>query len=60
MPVKACEKDGRPGYKWGDEGVCYTYPPENESLRVSARAKALQQGRAIQARRSSAPGYRPR
>ena len=41
MPVKRCQKDGKPGWKWGDQGTCYTGP--------GAREKALAQGRAIKA-----------
>ena len=41
MPVKRCTSRGKPGYKWGDKGKCYTGP--------GARAKAAKQGRAIKA-----------
>jgi hypothetical protein len=41
MPVQRCQSMGRSGFKWGDEGVCYTGP--------GAEAKAARQGRAIQA-----------
>ena len=41
MPLKKCSKDGKSGYKWGDQGKCYTGP--------GARKKALKQGRAIEA-----------
>ena len=40
MPLKQCTKDGKKGFKWGDNGVCYIGP--------GARAKALKQGRAIE------------
>lgn len=46
MPVKPCTKDGKNGYKWGDEGKCYTGP--------DAKEKAANQGRAIKARKSKA------
>jgi hypothetical protein len=39
MPVKSCQINGEPGYKWGDEGKCYTGP--------DAKAKAYEQGKAI-------------
>ena len=39
MPVKSCQVNGEPGYKWGDEGKCYTGP--------DAKAKAYEQGKAI-------------
>ncbi len=41
MPVKKCTSKGKSGYKWGDEGTCYTGS--------GAEAKAKRQGRAIQA-----------
>lgn len=39
MPIKQCENSGRKGFKWGDEGVCYTGK--------DARKNALKQGVAI-------------
>lgn len=39
MPVKRCQKDGKSGWKWGDEGKCYTGE--------DAKEKAATQGRAI-------------
>lgn len=48
MPVKECQEDGKPGFKWGDEGKCYTYTPGNKTSRERAKEKAKQQGRAIQ------------
>ncbi len=49
MPVKQCRKNGKPGFKWGDEGKCYTYKSGDEDDRERARKKAAQQGRAIKA-----------
>ena len=23
MPIQKCTSDGKPGYKWGEEGKCY-------------------------------------
>ena len=46
MPVKTCKDDGRPGYKWGDKGKCYTYQPGDESGRKKAKEKAHLQGAA--------------
>jgi hypothetical protein len=51
MPVRECTKDGKPGYKYGEGGYCYTYTPNNESSRKSAKQKAHLQGSAIEARR---------
>lgn len=40
MPVKKCQINGKSGYKWGDEGKCYTGP--------NAKKKAIAQGIAIE------------
>lgn len=50
MPVQDCESEGRPGYRWGETGACYTYEAGNEAARETARGKAEAQGRAIKAR----------
>ena len=52
MPIKRCTSGGRPGYKWGDSGKCYTYTPGDKRSRERARERALRQARAIQANRS--------
>ena len=39
MPLKRCTKDGKSGWKYGDEGACYTGP--------DAKKKAIKQGLAI-------------
>lgn len=51
MPIKKCTKDGKPGFKWGDEGKCYTYTSNDPESRRRARQLAEQQMRAIQANR---------
>lgn len=53
MPVKRCTKDGKPGYKWGDEGKCYSYTSGNKESRERAKKKAAEQGRAIEAKGGS-------
>jgi hypothetical protein len=50
MPIKRCQKDGKPGYKWGDAGTCYTYTSGNKESRERAKKKAREQGQAIKAR----------
>lgn len=40
MPIKNCEIEGQKGFKWGDEGKCYTGP--------DAKKKALKQGIAVE------------
>lgn len=47
MPVKDCQLEGKPGLKWGDQGACYTYTPNNEGSRLRAKKKAIAQGIAI-------------
>lgn len=44
MPLMECIREGKKGYKWGESGFCY--------LGANAKEKALQQGRAIEARKS--------
>jgi hypothetical protein len=38
---------GKPGYKWGSQGKCYTYIPGDETSRKKAKQKAYIQGAAI-------------
>ena len=47
MPVKECQEDKKPGYKWGDAGKCYTYNPDNEGQKRKAKKSAIAQGIAI-------------
>lgn len=47
MPLKSCQSDKNPGFKWGDAGKCYTYEPKNEGSIRNARKKATAQGIAI-------------
>lgn len=49
MPVERCQSDGRPGFRWGSAGTCYTYEPGNTSSRRRARNRAQEQGAAIEA-----------
>lgn len=46
MPIKACTLDGKPGFKWGDSGKCYTYKHGSKPSAKSARDKAAKQGQA--------------
>lgn len=50
MPVQHCQKDGKPGYRWGEQGFCYTYAPGDRKGQTEARLKAETQGAAIKAR----------
>jgi|694.fasta_scaffold86308_3 hypothetical protein len=47
MPVKDCQDNNQSGYKWGDEGKCYTYSPNNEGSKRNAKKSAILQGLAI-------------
>ena len=50
MPVQVCQADGKPGYRWGERGKCYTYTPGNRRRKAAARLKAEMQGKAVAAR----------
>ena len=61
MPVMSCRIDDKPGYKYGEEGHCYTYTAGDERSRKAAKRKAMAQGAAIeasQARRSGKIDYK--
>ena len=47
MPVKECQENGKPGYKYGDSGKCYTYTPNDAIERNKAKRQAIIQGIAI-------------
>ena len=47
MPVQRCQLDGKPGYKWGKQGKCYTYTAGDAASRGRAKQKATKQGLAI-------------
>lgn len=49
MPIGPCSSNGKPGFKWGDSGKCYTYTEGNEASRAEARRKAGVQGAAAHA-----------
>lgn len=49
MPVRECQMDEKPGWKWGESGKCYTYTEGNQMSEAMARARAELQGRAIEA-----------
>ena len=51
MPVQACRKNGKPGYKYGASGACYTYTTGNKASRDAAYSKAVKQGQAIKAQK---------
>lgn len=49
MPVTACQQGGRPGFRFGEKGACFTYPAGNDAQRERARQKAQAQERAARA-----------
>lgn len=49
MPVQKCQANNKPGYKWGQQGKCYTYTKGSKSSEAAALAKAAKQGRAVEA-----------
>jgi len=49
MPVQACQQNGKPGFKWGGGGKCFTYNPRDDESEERARQRATEQGRAIEA-----------
>jgi hypothetical protein len=50
MPVMECKEEGKPGYKYGESGRCYTYTAGDEAGRKRAKQKAYIQGAAISSR----------
>jgi len=53
MPVMKCQKGGKPGFKWGEQGKCYTYEPGDVTSRLRAKLQAEAQGRAIKAQQAN-------
>lgn len=49
MPINRCSKDGKPGFRFGTTGTCYTYTTGNDASRARAKKKAQTQERAIRA-----------
>jgi hypothetical protein len=46
MPIVSCSLEGKPGYKWGESGKCYTYDEGDvQGMRV-ARSRAAAQASA--------------
>lgn len=48
MPIKECQKNGKPGWKYGDSGKCYTGPDgKKKAGKQAAAIKASQAGKKI-------------
>ena len=45
--IQECFSEGKPGYRYGNEGFCYTYTPGDEKSRKAAKFKAYLQRLAI-------------
>ncbi len=45
MPIQACTSGGKPGFKWGEGGKCYTGPGAKEKARKQGAAIKINQGR---------------
>ena len=43
MPIKPCKKGGKPGFKCGNKGTCYTYTAGDAKSRQAAKKKAINQ-----------------
>lgn len=48
MPLQTCSSDGKPGFRWGESGRCYTYASGDSTGRRAAKQKAIKQGIAIE------------
>jgi len=51
MPVMRCREGGKPGWKYGEGGTCYTYTQGNPQSEARAKEKAKKQGQAIEINR---------
>lgn len=49
MPVERCSEGGKPGFRFGDSGKCYTYTEGDQAGMRAARNKARAQERAAYA-----------
>jgi len=47
MPVQECTLNGKPGYRYGKSGKCYTYTRGDKSSEADALSKAHAQESAI-------------
>lgn len=54
MPVQKCRIKDKSGWKWGEDGACYTYTPGDEKSSNRAKRKAHIQGAAIEAAKARA------
>lgn len=45
--VQKCQRDGHPGFKYGESGKCYVYGSGTDNTKGEAKKKAIKQGKAI-------------
>jgi hypothetical protein len=43
MPIQSCSSEGKPGFRFGDSGTCYTYTSGDTRSLTSAKRKARSQ-----------------
>ena len=48
MPVMQCTEEGKPGWKFGESGKCYTYTENDKQSEATAKLRAAKQGAAEQ------------
>ncbi len=48
MPITHCTKNNKPGYKWGEQGSCYTYISGDKESQKIAKDKVKKQAAAIE------------
>lgn len=46
MPLMRCQMDGKSGWKWGENGTCYTHSGDAASM-MAAKKKAIKQAVAV-------------
>jgi hypothetical protein len=56
MPLTRCSEDGKPGWKWGESGKCYTFTRGDAASERAARKKARDQAVAIAGNRARKRG----
>jgi len=48
MPIKACKKNGKPGFIWGNSSKCWTYTPGDKASMMAAKKACVRQAIAIE------------
>lgn len=56
MPINHCESNGKPGFRYGNHGKCYTYTEGSEASKKAAKEKAILQGVAVRSTGWKEPG----